>query len=130
MENKKILIIEDEPTEVFALKKILDGAKYEIITASDGEAGLKKIKEELPDLVLLDIRIPQINGYDVLQFAKKEEKTKNIPIIMLTNIEDKESVKRAKALGASGYFIKAKTYPHDLIRTIDKQINEKNENRE
>ncbi|MDZ7799090.1 MAG: response regulator [Patescibacteria group bacterium] len=130
MADKKILIIEDEPTEVFALKKILQEANFKTSSASDGEEGLKKIKQNFPDLVLLDIRIPKINGFDFLQFVKKEDKTKNIPIIMLTNIEDKESIKRALALGASGYFVKAKTSPHELIGTIDKQINKKNETRE
>lgn len=120
--QKRVLIIEDEPAELFALKKTVSEAGYEVITASDGQTGLEMIKNEIPDLILLDIILPKINGFDILEFVKRDTKTKNIPIIVLTNLNDQETAKKSKALGAAGHLIKINTYPHDIIRKIDQFI--------
>ncbi len=118
--NKKVLIIEDEPTVLYALQKTVSEAGYEVLTAEEGEKGLEMIKKEMPDLVLLDIILPKINGFDILEFAKMEEKTKNIPIIMLTNLNDKDSITKSATLGAAGHLIKIENHPKDVVNYINK----------
>jgi len=81
--SKKILIVEDEPELVKALQIRLQ-ENYKLIVASDGEEGLKKAKEIVPDLIILDIILPGIDGYQVCQALKRDEKYKHIPVIMLT----------------------------------------------
>jgi len=117
--TKKILIIEDDPAELFALKKTVAEAGYRVISASEGQTGLEMIKKERPNLVLLDIILPKINGFDILAFAKKDSQTANIPIIVLTNLNDEETAVKSKTLGAVDYLIKSQAYPHDIIRKID-----------
>lgn len=118
-ELKKILVIEDDPAELFALKKIVTEAGHNVISASDGQLGLEMIKKEKPDLVLLDIILPKINGFDILELVKKDPETKNIPIIVLTNLNDEETATKSRTLGAVDYLIKVQAYPHDIIRKID-----------
>ena len=81
MDKKKILLIEDEPYQVMMVKFRLEANNYDFISACDGEEGLKKACEEKPDLILLDLFMPIIDGYEVCQRLKKNPKTKNIPII-------------------------------------------------
>ena len=84
MDKKKILLIEDEKDMVFAISMQLKASGYEVIAAADGEEGLKKTREEKPDLILLDIMLPGKDGYTYLLDLKKDEKTKSIPVIVVT----------------------------------------------
>lgn len=118
-EQKRILIIEDDPAELFALKKMIQEAGYDVLTAADGEAGLNLIKKEKPNLVFLDIILPKINGFDILELVKKDPQTMAIPIIVLTNLNDEETALKSKTLGAADHLIKMQAYPHDIIRKID-----------
>ena len=116
--NKKILIIEDEPAELFVLKKMLNEAGFQVLTANDGQIGLESIKKYLPDLVLLDIILPKINGFDILGLAKKDPEIMNIPIVVLTNLSDEESAYKSKTLGAVDYLVKTKIYSHNIVKKI------------
>jgi two-component system alkaline phosphatase synthesis response regulator PhoP len=82
--EKKILLIEDEKDMVYAVTMQLRASGYEIIAASDGDEGLKKAKENKPDLILLDIMLPRKDGYTFLLDLKKDEATKSIPVIVVT----------------------------------------------
>lgn len=124
-DHKKILVIEDDPAELFALKKIIIDAGHNAISASDGQAGLEMIRKEKPNLVLLDIILPKINGFDILELVKKDPQTKSIPIIVLTNLNDEETATKSRTLGAADYLVKVQAYPHDIIRKIDQFLNEK-----
>jgi len=104
---KKIVIIEDEAALQDALKKAFSGAGYEISQAFDGEEGVALIKSVHPDLVLLDLVLPKKHGFEVLEEMKNDEAIKNVPVLVLTNLEESTEVMKAIELGARGYLIKA-----------------------
>ena len=97
MQNKKVLVVDDQQDFVSFLEAILEEQGLDVITANDGEAGLKKAKSESPDLVLLDVQMPKIDGFDVFRIMREDEKTKEIPIIMLTGIEEKTGIGFSKS---------------------------------
>ncbi len=84
MAKKKILVVEDEPQMLDMIKIRLEAAGYKVFTALDGDEGLKRAKEEKPDLIILDIMMPKKDGYTFVKEAKTEESLKGIPIIVLT----------------------------------------------
>jgi DNA-binding response OmpR family regulator len=114
----KILIIEDDRflRELIARKLKTEG--YEVLEAVDGEEGLKRIKEEKPDLVLLDLILPGIDGFEVLAKAKEDPETAQIPVIILSNLGQREEVERGLKLGAIDYLIKAHFTPGEIIEKI------------
>ena len=106
MEKKKILIIDDEQDLVDFVKIRLETNGYQVVSAYNGEEGIVTCVRENPDLVLLDILIPKIDGFKVCQALKKDPSTAGIPIIMLTAKDRTEDIKSAKEAGADGYIIK------------------------
>jgi len=115
---KKILIIEDDKflRELIAQKLIKEG--YEVSEAVDGEEGLKKLKEEKPDLVLLDLILPGIDGFEVLARTREESTLSSIPVIILSNLGQKEDVEKGLKMGAVDYLIKAHFTPGEIIEKI------------
>lgn len=117
----KIALIEDSANirEMYKMKLELSG--YDVIIAEDGKEAVKLVKKANPDLVLLDILLPKKDGFEVLKELKdsKDKKAKSVPIIMLTNLSSKEDINEAKKLGASDYFVKAKTSPKEIVEKID-----------
>jgi DNA-binding response OmpR family regulator len=115
----KILLIEDDALLIRMYQKKLELDGYEVVLASDGEDGLKKFKSVQPDLVLLDVMMPKMNGFDVLTAAKKDKDTQNIPVILLTNLgsNDKDTEKGLE-LGAVAYLIKSNIVPADVVAKI------------
>lgn len=107
--KKTIVIIEDENILQKALNIEVLSAGYEVISASNGEAGLEVIKKTEPDLVLLDLVMPSMNGFEVIEKMKKSKATKNIPIIVLSNLGQEEDKKKALKMGADDYFVKSST---------------------
>lgn len=103
----KILIIEDDLVFQQTLREFLQAEGFEIISAVDGEEGVKLAREKSPDLVLLDIILPKKNGYEVIAELKKEPATKNIPIVLLTNLGGMRDVEKALELGATTYLVKS-----------------------
>lgn len=119
--TKKILIIDDEPHLLKIMSGRLKANNFDVITAGDGEAGLKKAQEENPDVILLDISMPLMDGYEVLKNLKEDEKTKDIKVIMLTATTDRESVECCMELGAIDYAVKP-INPALLIEKIRKVL--------
>ena len=115
-----ILVVEDDKflRELISKKLISEG--YNISQAVDGEEGLKKIKEEKPDLVLLDLILPGIDGFEVLARAKEEPGVIKIPVIILSNLGQKEDVEKGINLGAVDYLVKAHFTPGEIIEKIKK----------
>lgn len=109
MPRKRIVIIEDEPILLKALNIELLSAEFEVMSAIDGESGLDLIREEKPDLVLLDLVLPKMSGFEVLEKIKTDKKLKKIPVVVLSNLGQKEEYKRGLQLGATDYFIKSNT---------------------
>ncbi|OGZ35128.1 MAG: hypothetical protein A3A94_00600 [Candidatus Portnoybacteria bacterium RIFCSPLOWO2_01_FULL_43_11] len=118
---KTILFIEDEPTLQKTVGQVLEQEDYEIKSALDGEIGLQLAKKEKPDLILLDLILPKLDGFRVLEELKKDEMTKNIPVIVLTNLESEADVERAMELGATTYLVKANYELEEVITKI-KQV--------
>lgn len=103
---KKILIIEDDPEILQITKHVLELNGYVLSTALDGEAGLQKTKQEMPDVVILDLGLPKINGKEVCKEIKKTEKTKNIPVIILSGRNSDADKIIGKVIGADYYMTK------------------------
>jgi DNA-binding response OmpR family regulator len=115
---KKILIIEDDKFLRELIAKKLVKEDYDICEAVDGEEGIKKVKEEKPDLVLLDLILPGIDGFEVLSRTKEDPALSQIPVIILSNLGQKEDVERGLGLGAVDYLIKAHFTPGEIIEKI------------
>ncbi|AFN73833.1 response regulator receiver protein [Melioribacter roseus P3M-2] len=103
---KKILVIDDYPDNVFLLQDRLEQEGFEVIKAYDGNMGIKKAIEEKPDLILLDIMMPGISGYEVCKTLTNNEETKQIPIILLTALTEAENLKEGLQAGAFDYIKK------------------------
>ena len=103
---KKILIVDDETDIIEILEYILRKEGYECISANDGEEGLRKAKEERPDLIILDVMMPKINGYKISRLLKYDTKYKEIPIIMLTARSQEEDKILGEETGANEYITK------------------------
>jgi len=121
--SQKILIVEDDAflADIYKTKMEMEG--FKVMVATDGEKGLKMIQTKAPDLVLLDILLPKMDGFAILEEAKKAEETKNIPIILLTNLGQNEDVERGLGLGAADYLIKAHFKPAEVASKIKKCLN-------
>ncbi len=115
---KKILIIEDDKFLRELIAKKLAKESYEISEAMDGEEGIKKIKDEKPDLVLLDLILPGIDGFEVLSKMKDDPLFSQVPVIILSNLGQKEDVEKGLKLGAIDYLIKAHFTPGEIVEKI------------
>ena len=123
---KKILFIEDESALQKTFGEILRQEGYEMISALDGETGLRLAKSEKPDLILLDLILPKMPGFDVLKKLKEDNETKDIPVIVLTNLEDIKDVDRAIELGATTYLVKAQYSLEEIVEKIKNALGESN----
>ncbi len=121
---KRILFIEDEPALQKILGEALSKEGYEVIAALDGEAGLRLVETKKPDLVLLDLILPKIDGFEVLRRIKEDPETKEIPIIVLTNLERMEDVDRVSELGAITYLVKDNYTLEEVVEKIKKTFGE------
>ena len=103
---RRILVAEDDRFLRKAAEMALKRQGYTVLTAADGEEALRAARTELPDLILLDLIMPKLNGFDVLQALKKETPTAHIPVIILSNLGQDRDVQQAMDAGAAAYFIK------------------------
>ncbi len=119
----KVLIVDDDAflSGIYATKLELDG--FEVATARDGEEGLKAAMREKPDLILLDVLMPKLDGFEVLKRLKADPETKPIPVIMLTNLGQKEDIEKGLQDGAVDYLIKAHFVPAEAVDKIKKVLN-------
>lgn len=122
MYRKKILIVDDEPDFVEMLKMRLEANNYEVVSASDGEEGLKKAKEEQPNLILLDIMMPRVDGTTMAQNLKLNPETKDTPVIFLTCLFQKDEEKNMGHL-IKGNLLMAKPFDaQELLTMIEKVV--------
>jgi len=119
---KKIIIIEDEAVLLELLKEKLIQDGYQVITAMDGQEGLDKIKEETPDLILLDIVMPKKGGFEVMEELNQDDKLKNIPVIIISNSGQPVELSRIKKLGAVDWLIKTDFNPQEVASKIEKYL--------
>jgi len=125
LKKGKILIIEDNPfiRKIYRNKFILAG--FEFIEATNGQEGLNKVLSEKPDLILLDLVLPKKTGFDVLIDLKKNEKTKDIPVIILSVLGQEKDIKRGIALGATDYLVKSKTSLSGVVERVKEWLNKR-----
>lgn len=120
----RVLFVEDDPTvaQMYRLKLELDG--YQVIMAKDGEEGLRLADEIEPDIIFLDIRLPKVDGFAVLEGLRSREETRNVPVVILSNYGEQELVERGLKLGALEYLIKSQTTPANLSRGVEGWLRE------
>ena len=120
---KKILIIDDEPDLISVVKTRLEASGYEVISASNGLEGLKRADQKTPDLILLDIKMAQMDGYTTLRKLKHEKKTESIPVIILTGYEKMKDIFDLE--GAADYIVKPFD-SQDLLLRISRALKKEN----
>ena len=124
MRKKHLLIVEDDPDISYIYSKEFEGHGFLVDTAFTGEEGIEKAKSLLPDAILLDIMLPKMSGFDVLNAIKAEETTKSIPVIILSNLSDDSSIKKGFAEKADGYILKSSEVPDQVIEDVQNILNQ------
>jgi len=115
---KTILIVEDDTILRDLISQKLKKANYDIVEAVDGEEGLKKAKENKPDIILLDLILPGIDGFGVLEQIKKDPEIDKIPVVILSNLGQKEEIEKGMSLGATDFLIKAHFTLSEIVEKI------------
>lgn len=116
--KQKVLIVEDEDSLAQMYKTKFEREGYQVVVAGDGVTGLDLAVKDQPDIILLDIILPQKDGFMVLKELKENKKTKDIKVLMLTNLGQDEDVGKGKKLGAADYLIKANLTPAQLVDKV------------
>ncbi len=118
MNPKTILIIEDDKFLFSLIAKKLEKEGFQVLNAGDSKGAFKILEEAKPDLIVLDLVLPVLDGYEILAILKKDINTKDIPVIILSNLGQKEDVEKAMALGAVDFMIKVNFTPDEIIKKI------------
>ncbi len=116
--SKTILLVEDEPLLANLLKQRLEKEGYAVVLSGDGEAALAVLKTTHPDLILLDIILPKMSGFELMEQLKDNPVYGSSPIVIISNLGQDTDVQKGKMLGAIGYFVKAKLSIEDLVKKI------------
>ena len=114
----KILVVEDEEILLTAVSEELKQEGFDVVGAKDGQEGVEKAGTEKPDLILLDLVMPRMDGITALKLLKENPATQTIPVVILTNLSDYDKVSDALALGAMDYLVKANYRLEDLVNKI------------
>lgn len=118
----KILLIEDEEMLANMYEVKFKNEGYDLVKAMDGSMGLEMAKSMTPDFILLDIIMPKMDGFSVLKTLKEDAVTKNVPVMLLTNLGQDEDVERGKQLGAVGYLVKANITPSEVVAAVKREL--------
>ncbi len=121
MKKKKILIVEDDKFLIKAYEIKFKKEGFDIMLAGDGLGGLEMAKNN-PDMVILDLMLPKLNGFEFLEKIKKDEKLKNIPVVVLSNLGQKTDMDKVMALGAVDYLIKTEYSLEEVIKRVKKYL--------
>lgn len=121
--RKSVLLVDDDPLVIRMYQNKLSQEGYEVETAFNGEEAITKIRRKKPDIILLDVMMPKMNGVETLKTLKGDPETKSIPVIILTNLGDKsEDIENAKKLGALDYLVKSQITLKSLSERVKKAI--------
>lgn len=120
--KKKIILIEDDHFLVRALSLKFAKLNFELIVIENGMEALDSIRKEMPQIVFLDIMLPHKSGFEILEEMKKDEKLKNIPVLILTNLRQDEEVKHGLSLGASEYLVKTDVGLDEIVERVNKYL--------
>jgi DNA-binding response OmpR family regulator len=121
---KKILLVEDDSFLIDIYTTKLKESGFSVEVASEGDEAIRKAKEEEFDLVLLDIVLPKVDGWDILRQIKAESKLKDLKVIIISNLSQKEEVEKGMNLGAEKYLIKAHYTPSEVAKEIKEVLGE------
>lgn len=118
----KILFVEDDPLilKIYTTRLTADG--YQVITAENGEEGLAKAQADVPDLVVLDVMMPKMDGFAVLEKLRSNEQFRTIPILLYSNLGQEEEIARAKQMGATDFIVKANISPTEMVNVIKQHL--------
>ena len=124
-EIKKVCIVEDEPMiqEIYKIK--LEEEGFRVIVANDGEEGFELIKKELPDIALVDVSMPKIDGITLIEMLQKDESLLKTPIIVTSNVNDENTLKKAGELNVKFYLVKSLFTPKDVVRIVREALESK-----
>ncbi|MBU0545637.1 response regulator [Patescibacteria group bacterium] len=120
--NVHVLLVEDDTFLIDIYKKKFEMEGFKVSISDNGEKGLADIKKKKPDIVMLDILLPKLDGFVVLEKMKADAETKNIPVILLTNLGQKDEVEKGLKLGAEDYMIKAHFKPSEIVDKVRKVL--------
>ncbi|MCD4813700.1 response regulator [bacterium] len=126
MAKKRIIIVDDDPSIVELFHDILESKGYDVQTFHRGWEALQAVSRQHPDLMVLDIMMPRVNGYEVCQIMKENPKTKDIPVIFLTALSHQEALRLAAEGGADDFLVKPCT-PERLVRHVERHLNKSKE---
>lgn len=118
----KILLVEDDPFLTTMYKTRFEGEGHEVIVAQDGETALSILKQKPPDVLILDVMLPKLSGFSILTEMQKSSVLKKVPVIVLSNLADEESVKKAQSFGIKEFLIKTKYTPTQIYDVIKKYL--------
>lgn len=122
MEQKKVLSIEDDAFLSSLVSGKLIESGFSVVTAGNGKDGLAKAASEHPNLILLDLMLPDMGGFEILEQLKKNPETKSIPVIILSNLGGRDEIEKGVGLGAALYLIKSNILPHEVAEMVQSQI--------
>ncbi|MEI7690418.1 MAG: response regulator [bacterium] len=125
----KVLIIEDDRyiSKMFQLKLSLDGMDVQV--AENGHQGVEKVKEFMPNIILLDLLMPEMDGYEVLEIIKGDDETKDIPVLIMSNLGQEDHVQKAMQLGALGYIVKSQYTPSNVSEKVKEVLGARTDNK-
>lgn len=115
---KKILVVEDDAFLIKAYQVKLAKSNFKVEIAKDGEEAMEKLKEFSPDLILLDLVMPKMDGFAVLEALRADEKLSQIPVMVASNLGQKEDIEKAKRLGAKGFVIKSDMSLDEILKKV------------
>ncbi|MDP1707000.1 MAG: response regulator [bacterium] len=116
---KKVLVIDDDMTFVASIKAMLDTARYEVVSAANGAEGLERVEESKPDLILLDIMMPKMDGIEFLKELNKKYGEGKTPVLVTSNVSTLDKISEGVELGVRGYFIKSNESLQGIAEIID-----------
>jgi len=119
----KIAIIEDDPVISQMYRMKFEADEFDVQLARDGKLGVELVESFLPDLILLDLQMPVMNGTDALEIIRKKQWGKTIPVIVLTNMGEEESPKELNSLGIHSYIVKANLTPRQVVQRVKEALN-------
>ncbi len=118
----KILLVDDEKQflKMLKIKFVLDN--YEVVTATTGKIGIEKAFSESPNIIFLDLKIPDIDGFEVIKRLRRSPVTRHIPILILSNFDDQEMIEKGLSLGANEYLVKTQLTPEEVSTKVKNWI--------
>lgn len=123
MKGRHILYVEDDKFLYSVMEKVLEEKGFKVTLAKDGDEAISILNSMTPDLILLDLLLPKMDGFGVLEKMREDPSKKGIPVIVLSNLGTKEDIDKAKEFGVYKYFVKAYTVPKQIVGEVEQFFN-------